>query len=91
LVFRLKHKTMYHTIIKQLQFISLEALAAKEFNEMFSDIHPRQDVKVYRHFRGRLRPHRQGIAGGLVEPEPMAGCPTVCCAYIRSEQARDDM
>jgi len=56
-------------------------LAAKEFNEMFSGTQPRQAVKVYRSFRDQLRPHRQGIAGGFVEPELMTGCPTMCCAY----------
>ena len=58
---------------------------------MFSDRQLRQDVKVYRHFRDQLHPHPQGVAGGLVEPELMTGCPTACCVYIRSIQVQDGM
>ena len=44
---------------------------------MFSGRQPRQYVKVFWHFRDWLRPHLQGLAGGLVESWLMTKYPIV--------------
>jgi len=51
-----------------LQLLSLETFSATEFNDIFSGIQPRHDVKVFQRFGNYLRPHLQGAAGGLVVP-----------------------
>jgi len=53
--------------------VSLEAFAAKEFNEMSWSRQSRQDVKVFRRCRECLLPHLQGAAGGLVVPQHRVG------------------
>jgi hypothetical protein len=56
---------------------------------MFSGRQPCQDVKFFRSFRDRLRPHLQGVAGGLVEPKLKAMCSTLYCVRLRWVWARD--
>jgi hypothetical protein len=47
------------------------------------------NVKFFRSFRNLLRPHLQGVAGGLVEPKLKAMCPTLCCVCLRWVWVRD--
>ena len=67
--------------------VILDAFAVKEVREIFSGGQSRQDVKVYRRFCNQLRPHLQGVAGGLVETKPINRCPTLCCGATKPPAA----
>ena len=69
------------------KFVILKVLKILWCNEIFSCKQLCQDVKVFCCFRGWLLPHKQGVAGGLVEPKLMTRCPTLCCVYIFLAQA----
>ena len=44
----------------------------------------------FRRFRDWLRPHLQGVDGGLVEPKLMTRCHKLSCVYLRSARAARD-
>jgi hypothetical protein len=68
--------------LSQEQIYYTKSLEALRCNEMFSGRQLCQDFMVFRCFKDWLRPHLQGVAGGLVVPKP-----TLCCVYLCSAQA----
>jgi len=68
---------------KHVCYLSLEAFAATEFNEIFSGRQPHHDVMVLRRFGSQPRPHLQGELwdgvisrnGGKISQFEAAVCP----------------
>ena len=64
--------------------ISLELFAATEFSEIFVRQTAASRCEGFPTFGGGLTlSPTSGCAGGLVEPELMAKCPTLHCVYLR--------
>jgi hypothetical protein len=81
LIFPSHSSSLQQTYSKTLM---LNLTICHAFNKIFSGRQPHQVLKVFHHFREWLCPHFQGVAGGLVEPKLINGCPTLCCVCLCS-------
>ena len=86
------HMWMFFTHFCIIMFNEMFSTAGKVSPEQpLSGRQPRQDVKVFWHFRDWLCSHLQSVNGGLVESTLMTRCLALCYVYLCSVGVWDGM